>query len=124
MASVRMIIGDVTLTVVPRDTATAQAILDALPFTATARTWGDEVYFDAPVSAPSESDATDTPKAGEIAFWLAGSCIAIAWGPTPASHGVEIRLASPANVWGDAVEDVSVLRSVPGGATVRVEAAD
>jgi len=124
MTSVRMIIGDVKVTVKPRDTATAAAILEALPFTATARTWGDEVYFDAPVSAPSEADATDTPEAGEIAFWLAGSCIAIAWGPTPASMGDEIRLASPANVWGDAVEDVSILASVPGGASVRVEAGD
>jgi len=122
MATVRMIIGDITLTVEPRDTPTARAVINALPFTATARTWGDEVYFDAPVSAPPEADATDTPKAGEIALWLAGNCIAIAWGPTPASHGDEIRLASPANVWGDAVEDVSILRSVAGGASVRVEA--
>jgi len=123
MARVRMIIGDITLTIEPRDTPTAAAVLDALPFTSTARTWGDEVYFDVPVSAPPEVDATDSPKAGEIAFWLAGSCVAIAWGPTPASHGEEIRLASPANIWGDAVEDIAILKTVPGGAEVRFEAA-
>ena len=122
-----IIMGDVTLGVTLRPTPTANTLWAAMPFTATAQTWGDEVYFDTPVSAAGEGDATDLIEPGEIAFWLAGSCIAIGFGPTPASHGDEIRLASPANIWadsdGDWEENVQNLRTVRGGVTVRVEQA-
>ncbi len=113
------------LTVKLRATPTAVAVLAAAPFTATTQTWGDEVYFDAPVSAAPESDATDVVTAGEIAFWLAGSCIAIGYGPTPVSQADEIRLASPCNIWADAEGDVKTLAAVRPGTEVRVtEAAD
>ncbi len=121
MSLIKISAGPVVLHVTPRDTPTARAILDALPFQSTARTWGDEVYFDTPVSSNPESNATDLINAGELAFWLAGNCIAIGFGPTPVSHGDEIRLASPANIWGDAVEDVRNLAAVEDGDSISVE---
>ncbi|NQV98708.1 MAG: hypothetical protein HQ483_03335 [Rhodospirillales bacterium] len=124
MANVKITAGPVTLTVKPRNTPTAQAIIDALPFRASARTWGDEVYFDTPVLSSGEADATDLINAGELAFWLAGNCIAIGFGPTPASRGDEIRLASPANIWGDATEDVRTLKRVRDGDSILLELAD
>jgi len=112
------------LTISLRDTPTAAAVLAAAPFTATTQTWGDEVYFEAPVSAAPEADATDVVAPGEIAFWLAGSCIAIGYGPTPVSRGDEIRLASPCNIWADAESDVKALAAVSPGTRVEVKAAD
>ena len=125
MKAIVITVGGVRLDCALRDTPTAAAIWDACPFTATAQTWGDEVYFPAPAAAIEEPDATDLMQPGEIAFWLQGSCIAIAWGPTPASHGQEIRLASPANVFAD-TEPTSVLAlgKVKGGAKVQVERAE
>lgn len=124
MAKVKMTLGSVSLTVIPRDTPTAQAIMDALPFKSVARTWGDEVYFDTPVTSSAETNATDLINAGELAFWLAGNCIAIGFGPTPVSRGDEIRLASPANIWGDAVEDVRTLSQVADGDAILLERAE
>jgi len=122
MRQIKMTIGDVVLTAEMFETPTAGAIFEALPLSSTARTWGEEVYFDTPVSADHEADARDVVEAGELAFWLDGSAIAIGVGPTPVSQGDEIRLASPCNIWGRAVEDVRGLAGVRDGAAITVEA--
>ena len=122
MRKLKMTIGGVEITAELFDTPTADAIYESLPFSSTARTWGEEVYFDTPVSSKNEADARDVMEAGELAFWLAGNAIAIGFGPTPVSHGDEIRLASPCNVWGRAVEDVRGLIGVRDGEPITVEA--
>ena len=122
MKKLKMSIGGVEITVELFDTPTAGAIHQALPFSSVARTWGEEVYFDTPVRTEPEADARDIVEAGEMAFWLAGSAIAIGFGPTPVSQGDEIRLTSPCNIWGRAVEDVRGLLHIRNGASITVEA--
>jgi hypothetical protein len=117
-------VADITLTATLRDTPTAQAILAALPFESRAQTWGEEVYFSVPLSAKLEVDARDVVTAGELAFWVEGSCIAIGFGPTPVSRGNEIRLAARTNIWADTSDDVRQLGAVQVGDVVRVEQID
>ena len=121
MSRIRFDFGDVVLDAECRDTPTTGAVLAALPFDATARTWGDEVYFEVPVAVALEPDARDVVEAGEVAFWVEGASVAIGFGPTPASRGDEIRLVAPVNVWADALGDVRSLSSVRPGDMVRVE---
>ena len=121
MRKLKMTIGGIEITAELLDTPTADAIYQNLPFSSTARTWGEEVYFDTPVTSENEADARDVVEAGELAFWLAGTAIAIGFGPTPVSQGEEIRLASPCNVWGRAVEDVRGLMVVKDGDPITVE---
>lgn len=102
------------------DTPTADAIYAQLPFESAAQTWGDEVYFLVPVTAPLESEARDVITAGEIAFWTEGNCIAIGFGRTPISRGDEIRLAARTNIWANAVDDVKQLGSVQACERVKV----
>ena len=108
------------LTLVLRDTATADAIFSALPLESRVQTWGDEVYFPVPVEAELEPDAKDVVNAGEIAFWTEGNCIAIGFGPTPISQASEIRLAARTNIWADASDNVKQLASVAAGDKVKV----
>ncbi len=121
MRQVRFSFDNLTLTAKLRDTPTADCIWEALPLTGRIMTWGDEVYFGVPFTAEQEADARDVVQPGEIAFWPNGDAIAIGFGETPISATGEIRLASPCNIWADAVEDVLSLKSVKSGERVQVE---
>ena len=106
------------------NTPTADAIYAALPFESNAQTWGDEVYFSIPVSNQLlEDDAKSVVELGELAFWVEGNCIAIGFGPTPISHGNEIRLAARTNIWAHTDYDLTSLKNVRSGDPIQVESA-
>ena len=117
-------IGPISLVAELLDTPTAKEILTHVPFTSSANTWGDEVYFNTPVTTSKEANAKDIINAGELAFWVEGSCIAIGFGPTPISQGNEIRLAAKTNIWGKALTDVKLLSKVKDGDPVNVAVFD
>jgi len=122
MARIRITVGNVSIEAETLDTPTAAAVLAALPIAAQALTWGEEVYFETPVSVAREADARAVVEPGEIAFWVEGDAIAIGYGRTPISQGDEIRLAAPTNIWARALDDVRALKDAGAGDAVRVEA--
>ncbi|GHJ92029.1 hypothetical protein SNE510_15480 [Streptomyces sp. NE5-10] len=105
------------------ETPTSRALLGALPIASTARTWGEEVYFDTPVSVPREAGARQVVDPGTVAFWTDGDALALPYGPTPISRGEECRLASPCNVLGSLDADPRILATVRDGDPIRVELA-
>ncbi|MFJ9367590.1 cyclophilin-like fold protein [Nocardia sp. NPDC101769] len=111
------------LTATLDDTPTVQALLNALPITAVASTWGDEVYFETDVSVPREPGAQQVVEPGTVAFWTDGDALALPFGPTPVSRAGECRLASPCNILGRIDGDPRLLATVRGGDPIRVELA-
>ena len=100
------------------DTATALAILEALPIGARANRWGGEIYFSIPVEAGIEADARAVVQAGEIGYWPPGRAFCIFFGRTPASEGDEIRAASAVNIVGRIEGKLEELWNVPDGAKI------
>ena len=123
MPQIRFEFATVTMEAELLDTPTANAILAALPITSSALTWGEEVYFDVPVEVAREEAARAIVTPGEIAYWPDGPAIAIGFGRTPISRGNETRLASPCNVFAQALGDVKTLAAVKAGTKVKVSLA-
>ena len=96
------------------------AVRAALPLAWVVRTWGEEIYFDVPITAPREAAARDVVMPGEIAYWPEGPALAIGFGRTPISRGTETRLASPCNVFARAFGDVKGLKAIKAGTRVQV----
>src|SRR3984885_10860377 len=120
MAHIRFEFAKLTLDAELLDTATAKAVLAALPVASSALTWGEEVYFEVPVQVVREKTARAIVTPGEIAYWPDGPAIAIGFGRTPISQGDETGLASPCNVFARALGDVKALAAVKAGTKVKV----
>lgn len=119
--TIRIRAGDVEALGALDDSATAQAIAQALPIEASANTWGDEIYFSIPVRC-AEENPKEVVEMGDLGYWKPGSAFCIFFGPTPASRGNEIRPASAVNVVGRVTGDPTVFKSVSDGARVVIEA--
>lgn len=121
--TIRITVGETRLTADLLDTSTANAIWAKLPFRARARIWGEEVYFETPVTVKRETDARAVIERGEIAFWVEGNAIAIGYGRTPVSRGDEIRLVAPVNVFARNRDDIRRPAGARPGDPVLVEPA-
>lgn len=100
------------------DTPTTRALVAALPLTARAQTWGEEVYFEIPVEAALERGARQVVPPGTVCFWVEGSSLALPWGQTPISEGKESKLVSPCNVLGRIDGEPRDFASVKSGDTL------
>lgn len=118
---IRISDGEVVVEAVLNQSATADAVWEALPFTGRVQFWGDEIYFPIPLTASLTPEATDTVDVGAVAFWPPGNAMCLFWGPTPASVGDECRAASPVNIIGSIMGDAGVLARMRSGAELTVE---
>ncbi len=120
MEKINLSVGNVSLQAEMLDTPTASKILEALPPESSANVWGDEIYFDIPLSLDLEPDAQADVDVGDLAYWPAGPAFCIFFGPTPVSTGDQPRAYSPVNVFGRITGDARKFKSVSSGAVVMV----
>jgi hypothetical protein len=115
--------GKLTFPAELNDSATAEAVWEALPIEASASRWGDEIYFEIPVRLDEAEDARQDMQVGELAYWPVGAAFCIFFGPTPVSRGDQPRAYSNVNPLGTVHGDTTGLRAIRGGARVRLEPA-
>ena len=104
-----------------RETPSVKQLLAVLPCEASAQTWGDEVYFNVPLTAALEPDAQQVVEPGTVCFWVQGRALALPFGPTPVSQGNECRLVTRCNVLGAIEGNPRRLGTVRQGEAIRVE---
>jgi hypothetical protein len=121
---IKIIAGSVVAEATLANTATAEALWNALPLESTCNLWGDEIYFTIPLSQGLEPDARETVAEGDLGFWPQGPAFCIFFGPTPISTGNEIKPASAVNVFGKIIGDPTVFKQVSSNSPVRVEKAN
>ncbi len=110
--------GPVTLQAELDDSYTARKILDALPISGRANTWGEEIYFEIPVQDELAADARAEVEVGELGYWPVGRAFCIFFGPTPASTGEKPRAASSVNIVGRVLGDATAFRRVEDGQNI------
>jgi hypothetical protein len=113
----------ITLTGELGDTPCAKAIADVMPIETSPDEWGDEFYFTVPVSMPPDETATTKVKAGDIGYWPLGNALAIFFGPTPLSSGLDPVPASEVNLVGRITDDPAILKKAKGSTRIRIEKA-
>lgn len=123
MHRLKLSVGPVSMEMELVDSELAARLVEALPVESRANRWGDEIYFEVPVSADEAPDARQEMEVGEVAFWPPGSALCVFFGPTPVSRGKEPRAYSPVNPLGKVLGDPGELRKVKDGDRVLVERA-
>ncbi len=93
------------------NTRTAKAIWETLPIKGRINLWGDEIYFSIPLSLELEA-GQELVNIVDLGYWPEGNAFCIFFGPTPISHGNEIRPASPVTVFGKVIGDATVFKKV------------
>jgi hypothetical protein len=99
---------------------TVNGILKALPLKGVANTWGEEIYFEVPVTLPEENSSREVEK-GYVAYWPPGKAICIFFGPTPMSKEGKIIAYSPVNVFAKIEGDLKDFKKVKDGEEIIVE---
>jgi len=104
------------------DTPTASKIADALPLEGSVNVWGDEIYFDIPLTIGQEPGASQDVEVGDLGYWPAGPAFCIFFGPTPVSTSDQPRAYSPVNVFGRVLGNPQLFKGVANGAIIKITA--
>ena len=99
---------------------TREAIINALPFQGEANVWGDEIYFNIPVTADEEESQQDM-EVGDVAFWPMGNAMCIFFGKTPVSDSEKPKAYSPVNLFARILGDATIFKKVENGDVITVK---
>ena len=124
MKKIMITSGNVSLKAELNESPTAVKIWEYLPFEGKVNTWGDEIYFEIPVSMDQDTNARADVEVGELGYWPMGRAFCIFFGPTPVSTDERPRAYSPVNIIGKVEGDVTQFKVVSDGDMIKIESFD
>ena len=98
---------------------TAKGIIQSLPINSIANTWGQEIYFEIPISLELENAQQDV-EIGDLAYWPPGKAFCIFFGRTPVSKSEKPQAYSDVNVFGTIIEGLNFLQPIKDGDKIKV----
>ena len=83
MRKILITINNLSVSAELNDSVSANKIWGALPLSGSANVWGDEIYFEIPVSLKEVSDAQQEVDVGTLAYWPPGSALCVFFWQNP-----------------------------------------
>ncbi len=124
MKEIMITVGDIKIQGELYDTSTAKDIERILPLEGTVKRWGDELYFEIPLTADMEGAACEDVDVGDLCYWPEGPAFCIFFGPTPVSTSKRPKAYSPVNIFGCTLDDPKILQTVKNGSRIKVSLRD
>ena len=121
MRKVLITINNLSVSAELNDSVSADKIWEALPLSGNANVWGDEIYFEIPVSLEEVSDARQEVEVGTLGYWPPGSALCIFFGKTPVSTNDKPKAYSSVNILGSIDGDSKVFKIVEAGDHIVVD---
>jgi len=124
MRKILITISNLSVSAALNNSVSADKIWEALPLSGSANVWGDEIYFEIPVSLKEVSDAQQEVEIGTLAYWPPGSALCVFFGKTPVSTNDKPKAYSPVNVLGLVDGDSRVFKIVEAGDQIVIDKRD
>ena len=121
MRKILITISNLSVSAELNNSVSADKIWEALPLSGSANVWGDEIYFEIPVSLKEVSDAQQEVEVGTLAYWPPGSALCVFFGKTPVSTNDKPKAYSPVNVLGLVDGDSRVFKIVEAGDQIVID---
>ena len=121
MRKILITISNLSVSAELNNSVSADKIWEALPLSGSANVWGDEIYFEIPVSLKEVSDAQQEVEIGTLAYWPPGSALCVFFGKTSVSTNDKPKAYSPVNVLGLVDGDSRVFKIVEAGDQIVID---
>ena len=121
MRKILITINNLSVSAELNDSVSANKIWGALPLSGSANVWGDEIYFEIPISLKEVSDAQQEVDIGTLAYWPPGSALCVFFGKTPASTSEKPKAYSPVNILGSVDGDSKIFKIVKAGDQIVID---
>ena len=121
MRKILITINNLSISAELNDSVSANKIWEALPLSGSVNVWGDEIYFEIPVSLKEVSDAQQEVDVGTLAYWPPGSALCVFFGKTPASTSDKPKAYSPVNILGSVDGDSKIFKIVKAGDQIVID---
>ena len=121
MRKILITINNLSVSAELNDSVSANKIWGALPLSGSANVWGDEIYFEIPVSLKEVSDAQQEVDVGTLAYWPPGSALCVFFGKTPASTSDKPKAYSPVNILGSIDGNSKIFKIVEAGDQIVID---